>query len=542
MSDGTLNAQAGRAPSARPAAAAPLLEVRSLSKSFGGARALQDLSLTIHPGEVHGLLGENGSGKSTLIKILAGFHAPDKGELLVRGGRVSLPLAPGRFRELGMGFVHQDLGLLPALSVTENMRLGSFLSRTLVVWPKEWSQVQQTFARYGLTIDPRAPVAALTPVQRAQLAIVRALEQIASSGVQQPILFLDEPTVFLPRSETAGLFRLLRDVAARGGAVVFVSHDLDEVLEVTDRVSVLRDGRLVGELATAQATAERLIELIVGRALTREEVAADLEIAPEEPAGAVRVQGLSGALVRSVEFTIQPGEVLGLSGLAGSGFDEIPGLLFGASQASEGQLTIAGERFDLRQLTPSQAIAAGLALIPADRQRDGAVLTLSVDDNVTIGRLQRFLRAVLLDRARMRSDTQQLLERFAVRPAQARLTFGALSGGNQQKALVAKWLALGPRLLLLDEPTQGVDVGARRQIFAYIREIASRGCSVLVASADHEQLAEICDRVLIFADGRIVHELSGEQCNKERITETCLGATRVSAESSLLGATQEVKR
>jgi ribose transport system ATP-binding protein len=510
---------------------APRLSLRALSKSFGGTQALRDVSLDILPGEVHGLLGENGSGKSTLIKVLAGFHEPESGELLIEGEPVPLPLAVGQFRELGMSFVHQDLGLVESLSVLENLRVdGIALSRSRfrISWRRERARARETFARYGVRLDPAVPISALKPVERALLAIVRAIEEIRRGDSGNGVLVLDEPTVFLPREGVERLFSLVRDVAAAGTSVLFVSHDLDEVREITDRVTVLRDGANAGTVTTSDTSEQRFVELIIGRQLA---ALPDLEHEDlSKKRVSVRVERLSGANVADVGFELHEGEVAGLTGLIGSGFEEVPHLLFGARRARSGTLTIDDVPVDLTRLTPAAAVRAGLALIPADRKTDGSVATLSVEANVALSVIDRYHNGIYLDRRRMRRDAAALLREFDVRPGDPSLPYGALSGGNQQKALLAKWFQTDPRLLLLDEPTQGVDVGARQQIYELIRTAAQdRGMHVVCASSDYEQLAALCDRVIVFGRGRIWRQLVGDDVTKDRIIEQCYAAMAAEA-------------
>lgn len=510
----------------------PALALRGVSKHFGGVRALVDVSLTVNRGEVHGLLGENGSGKSTLIKILAGFHVPDAGTLEVQGDPIDLPLPPGRFRELGLSFVHQDLALLSSLTVVENLRAGMIVRsrmRAYVSWSAERRHAREVFERYGVSIDPAATVADLRPVERALLAIVRAMEEIREVHDTDGLLVLDEPTVFLPRADTEHLFALVREIAAGGGSVLFVSHDLDEVREITERVTVLRDGHVVGTVATADAAADQLVKMIIGRQM--EAFSAQKHDLRD---GGVRasVQHLTGAGVIDVSFELHDGEVLGLTGLAGSGFESVPYLMYGAWPAESGGLVVDGTHHRLGDMRPHRAIAAGMALIPADRQRDGAVGTLPVTDNMTLPDLSAYHVGLRLRRGRMRRRTGDLMTTFDVRPAEPGYDYGALSGGNQQKALIAKWLQMLPHLILLHEPTQGVDVGARQQIFATIREAADAGASVICASSDYEQLATICDRVLVFGRGRVGRELAGDDVTKHRIAEQCYAAATDAREAA----------
>jgi ribose transport system ATP-binding protein len=482
------------------AAETAALAVRHVSKSFGGVRALNDAGLTLLRGEVHGLLGENGSGKSTLIRILAGYHAPDPGaELEIGGRRERLPLPPGRARELGIAFVHQDLGLIPDLSVVENLRIGELAARRdwRISWRRERARASEALARFGVDLDPRQPVARLPPVSRALLAIVRAAEELDGPGV----LVLDEPTVFLPEPERRRLFALARGLAEAGASVLFVSHDLDEVLQLSDRVTVLRDGRVVVSAATAGLAWDALAELMTGRPIE-----ADVSRHPPVARVAVSVTNLSGEAVHHVSFDVREREVVGLTGLVGSGFEEVPYLLFGARPSRSGSFKLGDAQHDVTSMTPERALRAGIALLPADVSRDGGAGSLPVVDHVTLPVLDRYVTRLGLDRQRMLREAAALLARFSVRPCEPKLALRALSGGNQQKTLLATALNAGPCLLLLDEPTRGVDVGARAQIFALIRQAAEQGASVICASTDREELTAICDRVLLFSGGRMKHE------------------------------------
>jgi ribose transport system ATP-binding protein len=507
-----------------PASTGALLELTGLSKSFGGARALSGVDLRIEPGEVHGLLGQNGSGKSTLLKALAGFHEPDEGSLRVRGEEVALPLAPGAFRELGLAFVHQDLALVPALSVTENLIVSRLAGRGRgrIRWGAENRRAADVLDRYGLTgIEPDAPVSRLTQMQRALLAIVRAVEELRADDHAAPLLVLDEPTAFLPRTGIERLFALVRGIVADGGSVLFVTHDLDEVRELCDRVTVLRDGRRAGTLDVAQTTTEELVELIIGHRLERQ-----AHTRADAPAGPVRLRAraVGGAIVDDVDLEVRSGEVLGVTGLIGSGFDELAHVLFG-SRPGRGTVEIEGESRDLAAFQPRHAIGLGVSFVPADRASDATIQRLSVTDNVTMTTLAAHRGGLGLSRSSMEDKAHELGERFAVTPNQPGLDLAALSGGNQQKAVLAKWLQVDPRVLLLDQPTQGVDVRAREQIFAAIRAAAAGGTAVLCASADYDELASLCDRVLVLARGRVVLALEGPGLSKDDIAEKVLTST-----------------
>ncbi len=498
----------------------PALRFSTLSKTFGGQKALDGASLEVKRGEVHGLLGQNGSGKSTLIKVLAGFHAPDPGSRLeIDGTDVALPLAPGAFRQHGLAFVHQHLGLIPSLTALENLLIGRMADRHAwaIDWAGERRRAAERFARYGVAIDPSARVADLAPVQRALLAIVRAaaeLDGAAGGG----LLVLDEPTPFLPKRDVDHLFQLVRQVVAKGASVIFVSHDVDEVMEITDRATVLRDGRVAASLMTRGASKTDFIEAIVGRRLAT--LAAPVAPAARGASHAV-VHDLHGGSVAGFSLDAARGEVIGLTGLVGSGYAEVPYLLYGAWRATRGTLDLVGTGLDLPDLTPRRAIACGIVLIPGDRPNAGVIGQLPVSDNVTMPMLGG-ARSWLLDRRALVRRAGALGRAFEVRPADPTLSMAALSGGNQQKVVLAKWFEQDPKLILLDEPTQGVDIGARQTVFGHVAAAAAKGAAVLCASSDYEQLAAICSRVLIFAGGRVVATLEGSDISKEAIAERSL--------------------
>jgi ribose transport system ATP-binding protein len=498
------------------------LRIDHLSKHFGGARALDDVTLEVRRGEVHGLLGQNGSGKSTLIKILAGFHAPDAGASLSVGGQpVELPLPAGEFRKLGIAFVHQHLALVPSMTVLENLLVGEHAAEAnwRISWGGQAKRAQALFARLGLDLDPMMLVERLTPLERALLAIVRAFDQLEQTrSAAARLLILDEPTPFLPADDVGKLFTLVRGIVAEGASVIFVSHDIDEVSEITDRITVLRDGKVVGRLVTKEAKKSEIVELIVGRAVDLASMRPpERELRPET----VIVSGLKGRAVADFSMRVRAGEVVGLTGLIGSGYDDVVNLCFGSSTAEAGFLSLEGVEYSLPKATPHKSVKAGIVLIPGDRLAAGIVPTLSVTDNVTLPILGQFGGGLWLNRSAMRKRAAELNEGLDVRPRNPDALMSALSGGNQQKVVLSKWFQMAPKLVLLDEPTQGVDVGAREQVFGEIRTIAGQGAAIVCASSDHEQLAAICDRVLVLSRGRIVASLQGKAISKAAIAESC---------------------
>jgi ribose transport system ATP-binding protein len=508
------------------------LVIRNLTKKFNSIPALDSVDLRIRSGEVHSLLGHNGSGKSTLIKTLAGYHAPEPGSSMEFGGQpVELPLAAGRSAELGIAFVHQDLAVVPSLSVLENLRIVDWsASRGRVHWKTERKRARADLAALGVDVDLDATVGTLNQGQRALIAVARAASGLGVTGSSRStstagLLVLDEPTVFLSEAGRERLFQLIHRVAELGAGVLFVSHDLDEVLANTDVVTVLRDGRVVGSMPTSQATHDELVRLIIGKSelpasVTSARADADTVVA--------RLSGLSGGVtpLHDVTFDIHAGEILGVTGLLGSGFNELPYLMFGAvprGASAQGELVVDDQSVSVASLSPTSAIERGLALIPSNRPRDGGILTLPIADNIMMTSLRLCRVGPRLSRGRIVDLAAEQAEEFDVRPRDVQAQYGRLSGGNQQKALVAKWLLTNPRLLLLDEPTQGVDVGARQQIITQLRRVCAQGGAVLYASADHAELAEVCDRVLVFRRGRLVRSLTGDRLDKDSITRECIG-------------------
>ena len=502
--------------------ASPVLRIEALSKHFGGARALDAVDFEVRPGEVHGLLGQNGSGKSTLIKILAGFHEPDAGATLFIGGLpVPLPIAPGSLLRLGISFVHQHLGLVPSMTVLENLLIGTHAARQrwAIRWRDEAEAARALFGRFGLDFDPGEPVERLSSVNRAMLAIVRAYRQLeTAAGTTARILVLDEPTPFLPAQDVALLFRLVRTLVGEGASVIFVSHDIDEVMEITDRATVLRDGRVAGTFVTASVTKSDIVRMIVGRAVDLDTMRAPARtLGPEK----ISIRGLSGPTIRDLDLTLRAGEVVGFTGLIGSGYDEAVQMAYGARRASAGSLRIGQRTIALPDQTPDAAIAARCVYVPADRLAAGAIANLPVTSNVTLPVLDRSGGGWLLRFRDLRAQAARLAETYDVRPRDPARLLGTLSGGNQQKVVLAKWFQIEPELILLDEPTQGVDIGAREQVFGAIRAMSAGGACVICASSDHEQLAALCDRVLVFSRGRVVASLEGAAISKAAIAENC---------------------
>jgi ribose transport system ATP-binding protein len=516
----------------------PALKATNLAKSFGGVKALKGVDLAINAGEVVALLGENGSGKSTLVKILSGYHVPESGgSLAMNGVDVPLPVPLGQARTVGLSFVYQDLGLAGELQVVENLFVGHRLSSgagsfTPINWAAERNRAYEIFDRYGVALDPSAQVGRLRPTAQALLAIVRAAQdlreyrhEVGSGGV----LVLDEPTVFLPEHEKVFLFDLVRRVVADGFGVLFVSHDMTAVREIAHRAVVLRDGTKVGDVPVATTSDADLIELVSGHRLDRSTIEQATTYGSEtavENSGEVvlAVKDARGGRVRGVSFELRAGEILGIAGLLGSGSEDLPYVLFGDAPDGRGQLTLPGWSGDIAELAPSQAIKLGVSLVPADRKQQGAVADLPVALNMLSLSLKNFMQGGFLRLDKLVGTANQRAETYDVRPRDASLNMASLSGGNQQKVVLARWLEQGPKVLLLHEPTQGVDVATRHQIYELMRARAAQGVAILWVSTDFDELATVSHRILLCAHGQIAGSIAPPY-SRDRITSEVYSAT-----------------
>lgn len=544
------------------------LVMRHISKSFDGTRALDDIDLTIKRGEVVALVGQNGSGKSTLVKVLSGYHEPEPGgELWIHGTKIALPVHVGQATEIGLSFVYQNLALAGAMTVLENLRVSARVRRGLLAWSPIWwrrerREARALLARYGVSLDLDARAADLAPVDQARLAIVRSANDLerfqSSAGARGSILVLDEPTVFLPEEDVWFLFDLIRTIVGMGASVLFISHDLAAIQEIANRIVVLRDGRKVAEAVRGELDEDELVSLIVGAVPTlgtlHARPAVDRAIGragrPSGPAvdetdriglvatrsavprpgetvrpgeSAVSIDRLSGGRLVELSLTIGAGEIVGVAGLIGSGAEDLPYLLFGSTPATAGTLAIGADTLSIAQLTPSEAVRRRIALVPADRQQAGLGLQLEVWENIVMLIQDDHFRRGLFHRDELVKIAERAIEDFDVRPRRVDARTSSLSGGNQQKVLLAKWLLARPRLLIVHEPTQGVDVGARQDIYRFVRRAAeTEAMAVLWVTTDFVELEEMCDRVVIVSRGRHAGELVGQAATKDAISAAVL--------------------
>jgi ribose transport system ATP-binding protein len=508
-----------------PAGAA--LRVDHVSKTFPGTRALDDVSFEIQRGEIHALVGGNGSGKSTLIKILAGvYHADPGGTITVGETTVAADhITPARARAMGLHFVHQNLAVFPALSVAENMVIGHGFSTNAVGsirWRALRRQTQALLDRFQINVRPEALVSRLRPAERAMVAIARALQD--QEGQHTGVLVLDEPTASLPRAEVVRLMGALNRFAAAGQTILFVSHRLDEVIDTAGAATVLRDGRLAGTLTGDEITEDRLVELIAGRSLDRM-----YPVMPpvESEEVALEARGLTGGPLRGVDFQLRRGEILGIAGLLGSGRSELLKMVFGAYAVKSGTLLVGGTAVKFRDI--GDAMAAGIAYVPEDRITEAAFLDQSLADNVVASSIGRYWRGLWLRNRAVDHDARELIGRYFIRASSEKQAMGTLSGGNQQKVVLARWLSRNPRILLLDEPTQGVDVNARAEIYSLIGQAVAGGCSVLLVTSDFEELARVADRAIVLSGGKVAAELRGAEIEPVRLTELAFTTLEVAS-------------
>ncbi len=488
--------------------AVPRLEVRGLSKTFAGVTVLDGAHLSLAPGEIHALVGQNGSGKSTLIKLISGVHRPDPGaEILVDGHRIGPPVNAGRLHHEGLAFVHQDLGLVHDLTVRENVRVGRHAVNR---WTRridkdaDRAAVAGTFEFLGVPLDPEATVASLTPSERVAVAVARALqEREEGSGV----IVFDESSRAIPHESLPAFYDMVRFLADHGTSVLFVSHDLKEVLHLAHRVTALRNGVVVETgVPVADLDEAALTRLVLGRDGAPGDLVGQYPARPG--AETIEVTGVRGGRIRDFTATLRPGEVVGVTGTIDSGILDLPGLLGGALPA-HGRIELGGHDLDLSRAGVGDLLRARVVMIPQDRHGQGLATGLTVEENVTIPHIGTRARPWSLGKAWRQQETDYVLERYDVRPRGRDTVVATLSGGNQQKVLFGKWLLGRPRLLTLEEPTQAVDVGARAALLEATRQAAQEGAAVLYVSSEVEDLAAVCDRLLVLEDGVVVRHLPG---------------------------------
>ncbi len=496
----------------------PLIQLRGLSRSYGGVHALQDVTLEIAPGEIHAICGENGAGKSTLIKLLTGIVAADRGEILVNGQ----PLVTGNVQTseaAGIAVMHQESTAFPDLDAVDNLFVGRELTRfggLLLDRAAMRQRTQELLNRLDVRLNLEIPVGELTLAQRQMVALARALSQ------ECRLLIMDEPTASLSGRESQMLLRIIQQLRSEGVSILYVSHRLEEIFAIADRVTVLRDGHFVVTHRVQDVTSSQLIHDMVGRDVAEMHRPSRDGFVPGDAVLVVEHLSRRGVF-DDVSFQVRSGEIVGLAGLVGAGRSEIARAVFGIDRYDSGRVCVAGK--ELRCGSVRDAMAVGTAMVPEDRQHEGLILPMNVAENISLAMLNSLTKWCLISRSRESAMVDQQMNDLAVKAPSGQVPAATLSGGNQQKLVLGKWLARKPRVLILDEPTRGVDVGAKAQVHQLIRQLATDGLATLLISSELSQLLVLCDRLLVVRNGRIVGELPGETATQAEVLSLSLPDT-----------------
>jgi rhamnose transport system ATP-binding protein len=491
---------------------APILEIRGVAKRFDATQALEDVSLSLHAGEIHALLGENGAGKSTLIKIITGVHQPDSGQILLGGQPVTIRSA-AEAQRLGVAAIYQEPLLFPDLNVAENIFISHQDRGAVVGWREMFREADKILAELGMTLDVRKPARDLTLAAQQSVEIAKAI------SLNVRVLIMDEPTASLSAHEVQELFKLVRDLKRQGVAILFVSHRMEEVFEIADKITVFRDGRLISTRTRLEATPQRAIADMVGREIDLTK--ARTSCAQKDVVLSVADLGRQGVF-EGVSFDLRRGEVLGFAGLIGAGRTDVGLALFGIEPATSGRILLGGKPVTVR--TARDGMSLGIAYVSEDRRQLGLVLPMSIFANITLPVLRRYLTRLGLVRTGLERRTADTFrDRLAIRTPSVDLEVAKLSGGNQQKVMLSKWLNTNPSVLILDEPTRGVDVGSKAEVHAIIGQLAAEGIGVIVISSDLPEVLVLSDRVLIMREGRQMAILDRAEANEETVMTAAMG-------------------
>ena len=500
-------------------ASIPILEIRNIAKRFDATQALEDVSLALFPGEIHALLGENGAGKSTLIKIITGVHQPDRGEMVLAGKPVAIRSA-AEAQRLGVAAIYQEPLLFPDLNVAENIFVSHQDRGQFVGWRRMFREAEAILAELGVAIDVRSPARGLTLAAQQSVEIAKAI------SLKVRVLIMDEPTASLSAHEVGQLFKLIRDLRSQGVAILFVSHRIEEVFEIADKVTVFRDGRLIATRLRAEATPRKAIADMVGREMGL------LQPRPPTPKGELllSVRGLArDGVFEDVNFDLHRGEVLGFGGLIGAGRTDIGLALFGIEPATAGTIVLNGKTIVVK--SPREGMDLGIAYVSEDRRQLGLSLPMSISANVTLPVLRRYLNRFGLVRTAMeRATAETFRKRLSIRTSSVDLPVAKLSGGNQQKVMLSKWLNTRPSVLILDEPTRGIDVGAKAEVHAMIGELAADGIGIILISSDLPEVLAMSDRVLVMREGSQITILDRDEATQESVMTAAMGQAAVGAE------------
>ena len=484
----------------------PIIQMRDISKSFGGVQALKGVQLTIYPGEVHAILGENGAGKSTLIKTITGVHQPDSGEIVLNGEVVNFA-NPREAQQQGIAAIYQEPSLFPDLSIAENILVGRQpVSGGRISWQQMNQTASELLLRLHVKLNPRTKARNLSVAQQQMVEIARAL------SVNAKVLIMDEPTSSLTSNEVEDLFRITRKLKDEGTAVIFISHRLEELFALADRVTTLRDGEYVGTRTLANVTTDELIQMMVGRKLDDLFPKQDVE----RGTAVLEVENLSvNGAFQDVSFTLHAGEILGMSGLVGAGRTDVACAIFGVKPATTGRISVHGKPVTIAN--PQKAMALGIGYVPEDRKSHGLVLPMPIGDNITLPVINEFAAYGWLNRKKEKVTAREASQKLEVKATGIEQKAQELSGGNQQKVVLAKWLNTNPRILILDEPTRGIDVGTKAAVHRLMSSLAAQGIAILMISSELPEILGMSDRILVMREGRITGEFDRSEATQEKL-------------------------
>lgn len=501
----------------------PIMSMKAVNKQFSGVKVLQNVNIELYKGEVHALMGENGAGKSTLMKIMAGVYQPDAGMIVYKGQEVHWN-NPMEARNKGISVIHQEISLSPNLSIGENIMMGTTFKKNrfgLIKWNEIYDNARQVLKSIGSTLDPRADVSTLSVAQQQMVEIARAL------SLNSEILIMDEPTASLTDKEIEKLFGIIEELRRKGVAIVYISHRMDEIFKISNRFTVLRDGQWVTSGPISETNPKNLVRLMVGRELNELFVREknNSMVRPEERKPVLELKGVSDKkFVKDISLKLYPGEIVGLAGLVGAGRTELIRTIFGLSELSNGQIIMNGQQVHIK--SPIEAMKLGIAHVPESRKEQGLLPNLSVKENILMAQLPTYRKFKLLQYKKMNQDADRYIEELGVRTASKEQNIMGLSGGNQQKVVIAKWLSIGPRVLLLDEPTRGVDIGAKTEIHKIISKLADQGLAVLMISSELPEVLGVSDRILVMHEGKLRAELSRDEATQEKIMYYATGEVK----------------
>ena len=494
-----------------------IISVKNLNKSFGGIRAISDINLDFRCGEIHALMGENGAGKSTLCKILSGAYTPDSGTIIVNGKEYS-ELTPRLAKDEGVGMIYQEFNLVNEMTVYENIFLGKEIRKGMLIDRRAMiAQTRELFRRMNIALDP------MTKIKDLSIAFCQLVEIAKTLQEEARVIIFDEPTAPLTTDEITVLFGIIRKLKEDGLAVIYISHRMDEIMELTDCVTVMRDGQVVKTLQTDKTDIQEIIRLMIGRTI-------DETFPPRRPSSeidrsgtpALEVRGLTNRKVKDVSFRLYRGEILALSGLVGSGRTEILRALFGADPIQKGEIFVSGKKADFKN-KPGKAIRAGISLLPEDRKRQGLHLFMSIRNNLSLAKIRELSRLLLINLRREKEQSDKYIHTLSIKIANMNDPVSSLSGGNQQKVVVSKWLMTDGDILLFDEPTRGIDVGAKKEIYELLDKLRHEGKAIIMVSSEMPEVIGMCDRTIVMYEGAQQGELLWEDMTQERIMEYASG-------------------